>query len=1130
MFSKLRWLLLASLYLLASTSGLQAEASPEIRGIWVDTWGSGFKSAAQIDQLVLDVQRGNLNTIFPQVRRRADAFYNSSIEPKNGSVSPGNFDPLAYLIQKAHAANPPIEVHAWIITFPIGVAQGNPDHILNKHPEWLMESMDGSKQISNEYWADPGHPEVQQHIVDVARDLIGNYSLDGFHFDYIRYPSPDWGYNPLSVARFNHRFGLSGKPSSNNAAWKQFRRDAVTELVRRIYLEGISLKPSIKISAATIGQGGGITKTSQWGNSSAYSARLQDWRAWMEEGILDLNAPMLYYDAQGSWAHGWSNWLVFAKNHKYGRHMAPGPAWYMNTVSDSLTQINQARQPTSAGNRSDGVVGYNYATTNNQKVPRWSFLNTLSNSSGPFAEKAPIPVMPWKTNPTRGFAKGIVTADDTQLPLDRATVTFTGPTTRTISTDGNGFYGAVNLLPGLYTVTASMPKAAYDPASAQITITAGVVASTDLVLEFAPAAEIILDDDDAELQGSWTESNNPSQFGSTYRVAWPVNPSGSATSRATYRPTISIPGTYEIHVWYVSGGNRSEATPHTIQHSRGQTLVPVDQRSGGGGWQLLAGNIHFNSGSDGFVQIANNAPGSVVVADAVRFSLLEADPDPNEFFKEPLVHAGAGQAIVTWETVGVSRVKVEYGTSQLTAITSSETTATVLEHSVTLLGLQSETTYQYRLHARVGTSTYASNWRQFQTNAPAEIIVDNQAASYSGNWTTGSTGSQQYGNNYHLSYGGSSGATATFRPNLPIEGIYDVYTWYVSGGNRAWNLPHLINHADGELTVTVDQRSNGAGWRLLTSGKRFKAGTSGFLKITNNGTAVTIADAQRWVLRDSNPAHSLIAQTEGSGTVTRDPSASGYEHGSQVELTATPASGWSFSHWEGDLGGNESSASIRLYRDREVTAVFHPLFELATSISGEGTVEVALNETTFPSETEVEVLAVPAPGWTFLHWDGHLPGDENPALVWMDGEKSLTANFGFSYDVWSQTVFSESDQADPAISGPEADPHGHGIPNLLKYAFGLDPQNPDFSRLPNVDTGADGLLLRFHRLRKPAGIDYVVETSTDLSTWSATPALFTEISATPNTDGKTEEVTVQSTTPLSESQPRIFVRVRIDQH
>lgn len=1125
MFRNLRCSVISALLLLFGAGFLSAQTTPEIRGIWVDTWSSGFKTAAQIDQLVLDAQRGNLNAIFAQVRRRGDAFYNSTVEPKNTSVSPSSFDPLAYLIQKAHAANPPIEVHAWIITYPLGSSSSHPDHILNKHPDWLTRSSSGATQSSGEYWADPAHPGVQQHIFEVAMDIISRYDADGFHFDYVRYPSPDWGYNPVSVARFNERFGRSGTPSSTDHQWLQFRREAVTQLVRRVYVEAMAIKPEFKISAATIGQGGGITSTSQWTSSSAYSARLQDWRAWMEEGILDLNVPMLYYDEQGNWAHGWTNWNIFAKNHKYDRHLAIGPGWYLNTISDTFNQIQDTRQTTSAGHKAEGLVGYNYAKTNNQNISRTTFLNALSNASGPFPQEVSVPEMPWKTTPTHGHIKGIVIANNTNHPFDHATVTVAGPQNRTLHTDANGFYGAVDLPPGTYTLTASMPGAAYDEASQQITVTAGDVTTTDFALVFAPAAEIVIDDTDAIFSGNWPSGTNPSQFGSGYRMAWPIDPSSSPTAVATFRPTISIPGTYEIYTWYVSGSNRSPGAPYTINHSGGQTTVPVDQRTGGGEWQLLASGVHFAGGNDGYVRIGNNAVGSVVIADAVRFTLLEADPDPADFFEDPVVHTGATRATVTWETVEPAVVHVEYGLSQISTELSPETTTVTGEHSVTLMGMQSDSQYQLRLHARAGTQTYASNWYTFDTKEEVEVIVDNAGPgiTFTGSWSVGSWGSF-YGSNYHRSFTG--GATATFRPTLPVTGLYDVYTWYTDGSTWGYDLPHLIQHADGQDTVLVDQRTNGGQWRLLASGKRFTAGTSGFVRVTNNGSGTTIADAHRWVLRDSAPEHTLVTNVDGNGSVPRAPLAATYEHGSTVQVTATPDAGWVFSHWEGDIEGTENPASILLYRDREITAVFRQNFELKTATNGEGSLQLSPDQETYPAETEVEVLAVPAPGWAFIDWSGDVPAEDNPALVWMDGNKSLTANFGFSYDAWSEVAFTEAERGDPTISGPAADPFGHNIPNILKYAFGMDLEQPDRDRLPSVRFENDQLVVTYYRLRHEAGIQYEIEVSADLSVWEPANGFFTETAVEADADGRTERVTLESAPGVLDGN-RHFVRIEI---
>jgi uncharacterized lipoprotein YddW (UPF0748 family) len=68
----------------------------------------------------------------------------------------------------------------------------------------------------------------------------------------------------------------------------------VSNLVRRIYLNAIARKPDAKISAALIAFGGGPASEAFWARAEAYWRVYQDWRAWTEEGILDLAAPMAY--------------------------------------------------------------------------------------------------------------------------------------------------------------------------------------------------------------------------------------------------------------------------------------------------------------------------------------------------------------------------------------------------------------------------------------------------------------------------------------------------------------------------------------------------------------------------------------------------------------------------------------------------------------------------------------------------------------------------------------------------------------------------------------------------------------------------------------------------------------------
>jgi uncharacterized lipoprotein YddW (UPF0748 family) len=470
---------------------------PEFRALWVDTFHSGIKSSSQITTLVNDLRAGNFNAVIPEVRKRGDAYYQSNYEPEASDMT--SADSLAELITKAHTTNggaARIEVHPWIVTYNIWNSQAtppsDPDHPYNMHPDWLTQNETGAQWDGGNYAFDPGHPEVQRHTFNVCMDIISRYDVDGFNFDYIRYAGNAWGYNPVAVARFNRIFGRSGQPSRTDAAWLQFRRDQVTALVRKVYLSTMALKPHVKISADTITWAPGPTSDLSWTNSSAaYTSVLQDWRSWMQEGMLDLNIPMAYFDQEGAYTSSWENWNHFAKDHRFSRHVAIGPGIYMNTLSNVLLQVRFARTASPSGNFADGICGYSYAVPTESAVSRATFLAALTqtntsrlyetNVQPVFATRVPTPTMPWKATPTRGHLKGFVYGGGTTNPLDGITVTVTGVVQRTTFTDATGFYGFVDLPPGNYGVSSTSPI--FGIARSNLVVTVGLVSTADLVLK-----------------------------------------------------------------------------------------------------------------------------------------------------------------------------------------------------------------------------------------------------------------------------------------------------------------------------------------------------------------------------------------------------------------------------------------------------------------------------------------------------------------------------------------------------------------------------------------------------------------------------------------------------------------------
>src|SRR5688572_6894509 len=269
-------ILLLALALLVSL--VTSAKSQEIRAFWADGFADGFKTPEQVDQLVARLRKANCNAVFAQMRKSADANYQSRYDVW-ASDNAQRFDALQYLIEKAHSEKPRIQVHAWLNTFAVGKDRRNPLHVTRTHPEWISLSERGETHDGEATKLDPGHPDAADYTFRVYMDVLRHYDVDGVHFDFVRYGGPNWGYNPVSVERFNRRYGRSGDPGPTDPHWKQWRRDQVTALVRKVYAMAAAVKPRAQVSAATITWQDGPRNLGEWEEKSAAMNRVfQDWR------------------------------------------------------------------------------------------------------------------------------------------------------------------------------------------------------------------------------------------------------------------------------------------------------------------------------------------------------------------------------------------------------------------------------------------------------------------------------------------------------------------------------------------------------------------------------------------------------------------------------------------------------------------------------------------------------------------------------------------------------------------------------------------------------------------------------------------------------------------------------------
>lgn len=125
--------------------------------------------------------------------------------------------------------------------------------------------------------------------------------------------------------------------------------------------------------------------------------------------------------------------------------------------------------------------------------------------------------------------------------------------------------------------------------------------------------------------GDWSdETSEPVYYGQPGQVRFrKAAVSATETATATYTPNIPVAGFYPVYTWVPHGADRTNQL-YRIRHTGGESLVRVPHHMVGNGWVYL-GSYFFNAGSDtnGAVVISNwqpaPAPGSVVVADAIRF-------------------------------------------------------------------------------------------------------------------------------------------------------------------------------------------------------------------------------------------------------------------------------------------------------------------------------------------------------------------------------------------------------------------------------------------------------------------------------------------------------------------------------
>jgi uncharacterized lipoprotein YddW (UPF0748 family) len=270
------------------TSPTSTQEAP-VKGVWLTNVCSDvLDSRANIIEAVELCREVGINHIFVVTWNRAATTYPSKVAASltGVEIEPrfAGRDPLKELIEESHKRG--IKVHAWFeFGFSCSYMQEDGGVIIREKPHWAAMDIDGKLVSKNNFqWMNAIHPQVQDFIISLVKEVVTNYNIDGVQGDDRLPAMPSTGgYDPFTVELYKSEHNNTLPPTNyRDSGWVNWRAGKLTEFLGRLYREVKEIKPNTVVSMAP--------SIHPW----AKEEYLQDWPQWLHKGYCDIIIPQVY--------------------------------------------------------------------------------------------------------------------------------------------------------------------------------------------------------------------------------------------------------------------------------------------------------------------------------------------------------------------------------------------------------------------------------------------------------------------------------------------------------------------------------------------------------------------------------------------------------------------------------------------------------------------------------------------------------------------------------------------------------------------------------------------------------------------------------------------------------------------
>lgn len=343
-----------------------------VRGVWLttvhnldwpkckaDTHTGAERQKRDLCNMLDKLKEAGINTVYLQVRGRGDLIYPSTIEPLSPTMaSQGRslvYDPLKYAVEECHRRG--MRISAWIVTLPLGNSR-----YVNRLGQGAYASTHRQKCVlfNGEWYMDPADTATDEHLIEICKEIVCRYDVDGIHLDYIRYPDK------------SERFpdGLTYRKGSNGTSLPSWRQSNISRIVEAISQQIKLINPSIELSSAPLGKYRRLQKYPRIGWTALESV-YQDPVRWGAKRTMDAIVPMMYYKDEHFYpfVHDWLSVTKMPLVIGIGAYrMLPGEGGW--TLSDIKKQIDFAEN-------TPGVKGVCYFRAEQVVDDRWGLFRLL---------------------------------------------------------------------------------------------------------------------------------------------------------------------------------------------------------------------------------------------------------------------------------------------------------------------------------------------------------------------------------------------------------------------------------------------------------------------------------------------------------------------------------------------------------------------------------------------------------------------------------------------------------------------------------------------------------------------------------------------------------------------------------